>query len=97
MGNYVSSALQVHYGVPQRRDFGPIISNIYGNDFSEEIIHYFLIYYSDDIQYLQSVIIDSLPKPIHNTEQTLTKIKHYFNKNGLLLNFIKTQCIFYNL
>ncbi len=28
------------------------------------------------------------------TEQTLNKIKHYFNKNGLLLNSMKTQRIF---
>ncbi len=29
-----------------------------------------------------------------DTEQTLTKIKNYFNKNGLPLNSMKTQCIF---
>ncbi len=31
---------------------------------------------------------------VHDTEQTLLKIKHYFNKNGLLLNSMKTQSIF---
>ncbi len=36
----------------------------------------------------------TVPQLIHDTEQTLIKIKHYFNKNGLLLNSMKTQCIF---
>ncbi len=62
--------------------------------FSEEIKDCFLIQYAYDTQYLQTGTIDSLPQIIHNTEQTLIKIKHYFNKNGLLLNSMKTQCIF---
>ncbi len=94
MGNDISSALQVHYGVPQGSVLGPILFNTYVNDLSEEIKDCFLIQYADDAQYLQTDTIDSLPKLIHNTEQTLTKIKHYFNKNGLLLNSMKTQCIF---
>ncbi len=49
--------------------------------------------YGDDTQYLQTGTTDNLPQLIHNTEQTLTKIKHYFNKNGLLLISMKTQCI----
>ncbi len=90
----MSSALPVHYGVPQVSVSRPILFNIYVNDLSEEIKNCFLIQYADDTQYLQTGTIDNLPQLIHDTEQTLIKIKHYFNKNGLLLNSMKTQCIF---
>ncbi len=89
--NGMSSALQVHYGVPQGSVLGPILFIIYVNDLSGVIKDWFLIKYADDTQYLQSGTIDSLPQIIHNTEQTLTRIKHYFHKKGLLLNSMKTS------
>ncbi len=64
------------------------------NDLSEEIKDCFLIQYADDTQYLQTGIINNLPQLVHDTEQTLTIIKHYLKKKGLLLNAMKTQCIF---
>ncbi len=95
MGNDMSSALQVHYWVPQGSVLEPIVLiNIYVNDLSNEVKDCFLIQYADDTQCLQTGTIDSLPQLIHNTKQTLTKIKHYFSKSGLLLNSMKTQCIF---
>ncbi len=94
IGNDTSSALPVHYEVPQGSVLGPILFNIYVDDLSEEIKDCFLIQYADDTQYLQTGTTDSLPQLVHDTEQTLIKIKNYFNKNGLLLNSMKTQCIF---
>ncbi len=93
MGNDIS-ALQVHLIVPQGFVLTSILFYIYVNDLPEEIQNCFLIQYADDAQYLQAGTTDNLPQLINNTEQTLTKIKHYFNKNGLLLNSLKTQCIF---
>ncbi len=90
----MSSALQVHYGVPQGSVLGTILFNIFVNDLSEEIKDCFLIQYAHDTQFLQSVTIDSLPQLIHDTEQTLTKIKYCFTKNGLLLNSMIAQSIF---
>ncbi len=95
MGNDMSSAQQIHYGVPQGSVLGPkLFSTPYVNDLLEEIKDCFLIQYADDTQHLQTGTTDSLPQLIHNTEQTLPKIKHYFNKKGLLLNSMRTQYIF---
>ncbi len=90
MGNDMSSALQVHYGLPLGSVLGPIQFNIYVNDLSEETNDCFLIQDVDDTQYLQTGTTDSLPQLIRNTEQTLTKIIHYFNKNCPPLNSMKT-------
>ncbi len=79
-----------------RNVLGLILFKIYVNDLSEEVKDCVLIHYADDTQYLQIGTTDSLPQLIQNTEQTLTKLKHCFNKNGLHLNSMTTQCILIN-
>ncbi len=50
--------------------------------------------YADDTQFIHSDSIDNLNELMRRTEETLNKIISYFNKNGLLLNTKKTQCMF---
>ena len=94
LGNEISDALQVSFGVPQGSILGPILFNIYVNDLSTEINDTFLIQYADDTQFIQTGSINDLPRIMSKTEETLARVKTYFNKNGLLLNSQKTQCIF---
>ncbi len=96
MGNDMFSALQVHYRVPQgslrTNTFQDICEWPFGRKkrlFPNSVCrrhsvpskwHYWLSATSNTQHY--------------TTQQTLTKIKQYFNKNGLLLNSMKTQYIF---
>ncbi len=53
-----------------------------------------LVQYADDTQLLHQGHLEKLYEIIHQTENTLKKIKTYFSKNGLMVNATKTQCIF---
>ncbi len=94
IGKDVSSKLQVLFGVPQGSILGPILFTIYVNDLSRHVNDCLTIQYADDTQFIHSDKVDNLPNLIQRTEQTLNNIKDYFNKNGLLLNMKKTQCMF---
>ncbi len=50
--------------------------------------------YADDTQFLHADTINNLNDLISNSEKTLLNVKHYFLRNGLLLNPKKTQSIF---
>ncbi len=50
--------------------------------------------YADDTQFILSDSIENLAELIRKTEETLDRIKRYFNRNGFLLNMNKTQCMF---
>ncbi len=59
------------------------------------MIHdYEVVQYADDIQFIHSGTTDELPDLVTRAESTLSLTKTYFNRNGLMINPNKTQCLF---
>ena len=94
VGDRVSSKLNVNFGVPQGSILGPILFTMYVNDLGTQVNDCLLVQYADDTQFILSDSVENLPILIRKTEETLSRIKRYFNRNGLLLNMNKTQCMF---
>ena len=67
---------------------------IYVNDLSLHLTNCFIVQYADDTQILIEGSINDLENLIERAEDILMRAKIYFQKNGLLLNESKTQCIF---
>ena len=93
LANNVSTMQNVDYGVPQGSVLGPILFGMYVNDLSDHV-NCFLVQYADDTQLLHTGTLNNVDELIRNTEDSLKKCRHYFLKNGLMLNSAKTQCIF---
>lgn len=92
--NTISSPKDITFGVPQGSILGPILFNIYVNDLKKFLTNCFIIQYADDTQILLEGKVESIKELIKKAEETLNKVKFYFQTNGLLLNESKTQCIF---
>ncbi len=86
--------MEVSYGVPQGSVLGPISFLIFVNDLSQCISDCFIIQYVDDTQFIHTGSIIRLQNLIQRGEETMSRAKHYFNANDLLLNVNKTQCMF---
>ncbi len=65
------------------------------NDLSHAFSDCQVIQYADDTQFIHTGDINDIRGIINRGEEcTSSKAKFYFNKNGLLLNAQKTQCMF---
>ena len=94
IGNVTSSSTDITYGVPQRSILGPILFLIYVNDMCNVNFSCSLVQYADDCQFILKGKVEDLDEIVKIAEDTLIKAKHYFDKNGLLMNAKKTQCMF---
>ena len=92
--NVISSPKKVTFGVPQGSILGPILFCVYVNDLIRHLPGCFVIQYADDTQIIIEGEIGNLRAIVHRAEEVLNRVKLYFNRNGLLLNEKKTQCIF---
>jgi len=94
IGEVLSNKLDISYGVPQGSILGPILFSIFVNDMKKLATKCILVQYADDAQFIHSGEINNIEELVERAEETLTLTKQYFDRNGLLINSKKTQCIF---
>lgn len=92
--NVVSGKLDVSFGVPQGSILGPILFLIFVNDMSQLATTCLLVQYADDSQFVHTGTVEEIHELIRDAESTLENVKLYFDRNGLMINANKTQCIF---
>ncbi len=90
----LSKTAPINFGVPQGSILGPILFTIFVNDLTEMINDCNVVQYADDTQFIHTGTTDELPELITRAEATLSLAKTYFNRNGLMINPNKTQCLF---
>ncbi len=80
--------------MPQGSKLGPVLFTIFVNDPAEMIHDCEVVQYTDDTQLVHTGTTDELPDLITRAEITLSLAKTYFNRNSLMINPNKTQCLF---
>ena len=91
---HISSKMEIEFGVPQGSILGPVLFVIFVNDMSQLATECQIEQFADDTQILHTGTVKEINQLIKKAENTLTQAKNHFNKNGLLVNSNKTQCIF---
>ena len=94
IGKTVSSVREVAYGVPQGSILGPLLFAIFVNDMSKIVKNCEVVQYADDSQFMFTGSPNDIKTMKEKAELTMSKVKHYFDSNGLKVNPQKTQVIF---
>ena len=94
VNKFISSKLNVEYGVPQGSVLGPLLFNIFINDLNTIAGQSLLVQFADDAQFLLSSKMQNIDHLINQAEETIERANRYFSENGLKVNSDKTQFIF---
>ena len=94
IGDHISSALDISFGVPQGSILGPLLFMIFINDLPKVVNDCLVVQFADDTQFAHTGSVNNINELKLRAENTLRTAKKYFDRNGLLVNPKKTQCIF---
>ena len=86
-----SDIIPVKHGVPQGSCLGPLLYSIFTNDLPLVLTKANISMYADDSTiYLAAATVDDLNKKLASET---AKVVDWINKNKLILNVSKTNCI----
>ena len=95
IANRISSAKELHYGVPQNSVLGPILFVLYIQPLSNLIKRHSLSVhlFADGIQIETSILPQHVHSAISSVEICISDVKYWMIENKLQLNDTKTECL----